>query len=454
MQSTLSLDHTSGRTEVAWSKGLLWIVVFSFALRAAVRLHSGEADFWANSYSFFFEMAESIANGKGIAFHGLATIFRVPLYPIVLAALTFGHKEFLPIVLFQALIGAGTVWCAALIARDLFGNAAAIVAGALTAIYPYYIVHDTALQETSLYAFFTALAVLLLMRARRNGSYLTAAFAGLSLGAALLTRANLGPFVALAPLWLLVGGGSSVASWQRRLGTCLLCAGVIALTYSPWLIRSYWITNSPTLGSEAGFFLWLGNNPYTFSHYPNESIDRSQDVALAELSPNDKAELEALRPNEAAVDNWFLKKGLDYMREHPWLTIASGVRKISAAFCLLPSPRHSFWPNLVYFSSYAPVLILGLYGMWAGRHNWREHLIFYALFASFIGVTAIYFGHTSYRAYLDVYLIVFAAGVLAQLWSKMLSNGRPAPAYLDDAGGTSQATTKVERSYPASAAQP
>lgn len=433
MLSAPSLDRTSGRTEAAWSKSLLWIAVFAFAIRAAVRLHSGATDFWANSYGFFFELAESIANGKGIAYHGAVTIFRVPLYPIVLAALTFGHKEFLPIVLFQSLIGAGTVWCAALIARDLFGNAAAIIAAALTAIYPYYVIHDTALQETSLYTFLAALAVLLLMRARRKGSYRTAAFAGLSLGAALLTRANLGPFVAVAPLWLLVSSASSFVPWQRRLGTCLLCAGVVALTYSPWLIRSYLITDSPTLGSETGFFLWLGNNPDTFSRYPNDSIDRSQEVALAALSPGDKAELDALRPNEAAVDNWFLKKGLNYMYEHPWLTIVGSVRKISAAFCLLPSPRHSFWPNLVYLFSYGPVMILGLWGMWAGRHDWREHLIFYALFASFIGITAIYFGHTSYRAYLDVYWIVFAAGALTQLWGKILSNGAWAPDHLDGA---------------------
>ena len=30
-------------------------------------------------------------------------------------------------------------------------------------------------------------------------------------------------------------------------------------------------------------------------------------------------------------------------------------------------------------------------------------------------MTAVFFGHTAYRAYLDVYLIVFAAGFLANL---------------------------------------
>src|ERR1700675_1080966 len=213
MLSNPRLDHTKGLTEVSRSKNLFWIVVFAFALRAAVRLHSGEADFWTNGYGFFFVIAKNIADGTGIALHGVSTIFRVPLYPIALAALTFGHKEFLPIVLFQALIGAGTVWCAALIARDLFGNAAAMVAAALTAIYPYYVVHDTALQETSLYTFLMALAVLLLVRVRRSGSVLTAAGAGLALGAAVLTRANLAPFALCAPLWLALFGGVKAVQW-------------------------------------------------------------------------------------------------------------------------------------------------------------------------------------------------------------------------------------------------
>jgi 4-amino-4-deoxy-L-arabinose transferase-like glycosyltransferase len=424
MISTPTTDLTEGRGEVAWSKTLLLsIAIVAFTLRAGVRWQLGEPDFWTNGYTFFFELAQNIAGGKGIAFNGEpATAFRVPLYPIFLAAVTFGHRGFLLIVLFQSLIGAGTVWCTALIARDMFGNAAAIIAALFTAIYPYYVVHDTALQETGLYTFLTVLAVLLLMRVRRNGSTSMAVCAGVTLGAAVLTRANLAPFAALAPLWLIVRPESNAVLWQRRILTCLLCAGTIALTVSPWLVRSYRLTGSPTLSTESGFFLWLGNNAYTFSHYPSESIDRSQDVALEALSPLEKAEIEALHPNEAAVDQLFLSKGLDYMREHPWQTVTNGFRKIGAGFCLLPSPRRSFWPNLLYFLSYGPVMILGLCGMWAGRRNWREHLIFYALFVSFIGVTAIYFGHTSYRVYLDVYWIVFAAGLLEQVWCKMLSS--------------------------------
>ena len=57
-------------------------------------------------------------------------------------------------------------------------------------------------------------------------------------------------------------------------------------------------------------------------------------------------------------------------------------------------------------------------GLWVSRRHWREHSIFYGQFVAFAAVTAVaavsavFFGHTSYRAYLDIYWIVFAAGVL------------------------------------------
>jgi hypothetical protein len=113
---------------------LLWTIIFAaFAARVAVRCYSGGEDFWVNGYAFFFNLAENIAAGKGFAFDdGPPTAVRVPMYAAFLAAVTFGHKVFLPVVLAQSLIGAGTVWCAALLAKEMFGSAAAITAAGIT----------------------------------------------------------------------------------------------------------------------------------------------------------------------------------------------------------------------------------------------------------------------------------------------------------------------------------
>src|SRR5262249_37571992 len=160
---------------------------------------------------------------------------------------------------------------------------------------------------------------------------------------------------------------------------------------SPWLVRSYRLTGSATLSAEAGIQLWSGNNPYTFSHYPYGSIDESAEAGFEALGPQEKAELKALGAN---VDQWFQRKGLEYIREDPWRMFGNGLRKIGAAFFWLPSPRKTFWPNLVYALSYGPVMILGSWGMWVRRRDWREDLIFYALFLSHAAVTAVFFGHT------------------------------------------------------------
>ena len=387
---------------------LISIVFLAFVVRVAVRGYLGGQYFWENGYTFFFALAKDIALGNGVL-----TASRVPLYPMFLAAVTFGHQVFLPVLVAQSLIGAGTVLCAGLIARELFGDAAAMIAAALTAFYPYYVVHDTALQETGLYTFLMTLAVLLLLYVRRSGSVLTAAAAGLMLGAAVLTRANLAPFALLAPLWLALAGGLNALPWQRRIKIAVVCAGAGMLTVTPWLTRVYHLTGSVALSTESGFFLWLGNNPYTFSYYPQESIDRSQAVALAARSTKDLNEVDARQHNEELLDEWYRKRALDYMRSHPRQTLENGFRKLAAAFGWLPSPRRSFWPSLAHVLSYGPVMILGLWGMWASRTHWLEHSIFYVQFLAFATVTAVFFGHTGYRAYLDVFWIVFAAGLLA-----------------------------------------
>src|SRR6266576_2425119 len=68
---------------------LLGIIFVAFAVRVAVRCYSGSVDFWANSYTFYFDIAQKIATGTGMSFwEGPLTAGRVPLYPTFLAAVT------------------------------------------------------------------------------------------------------------------------------------------------------------------------------------------------------------------------------------------------------------------------------------------------------------------------------------------------------------------------------
>jgi 4-amino-4-deoxy-L-arabinose transferase-like glycosyltransferase len=391
-------------------RAVYWFAALAFALRVVARLfYTGIVDFWIYGYGFFFELAQSIAQGLGFSVGGPPTAFRVPLYPILLAGLTLGHQAFWPIAIAQSVIGAAIAICAALLACRLydgqFGRRAAILSAAITAVYPYYVIHDTALQETSFYTLLTIAAMLVLQQAGRDGKLATGLLAGLVLGLDVLTRPTIAPFAMLAVVWLL---------WRRRTLAGVACALLLAATVSPWILRNAVEVGDPTLSTETGIEFWAGNSGFLFSHFPQESSDVSKTEATNSLTVKDHAELDPIASNEAASDHWYMHKGLAYISSHPRQTIVDGFHKIVVGFGWLPAPRRGLAMDLVEAFSYGPIMLLGLWGMWRHRAHWREDSLIYLLFATFMLVTAIFWAQTSHRAYLDVYWIVFAAGALAQ----------------------------------------
>ena len=168
--------------------------MIAFPLRLAWRINAGSDDFWTHGYSFFYVLSTNLAAGKGLGIVGGARALRMPLYPLFLALTTFAGKNYLLTIVPQALMGAGTVLLAYLIGKHLFGSSTGLLASLITALYPYYVVHDTALQETGMFTFLTALSVFLLLRARRSASLAHWILAGFALGAAVLTRQTLLPF--------------------------------------------------------------------------------------------------------------------------------------------------------------------------------------------------------------------------------------------------------------------
>jgi len=66
--------------------------------------------------------------------------------------------------------------------------------------------------------------------------------------------------------------------------------------------------------------------------------------------------------------------------------------------------------------------------MWLDRRRWRRNMPIYWLFLSFAAITAILWGHTSHRAYLDVYWIIYASAVLIGLLPVILKHSRPSNA--------------------------
>jgi 4-amino-4-deoxy-L-arabinose transferase-like glycosyltransferase len=386
-------------------------LTLAFLVRFGVRLASGEDDFWRNSYSVYYTLAQNIVSGNGFCFANTCA-WLPPLYPLFLTPSVLLGKDYLLVVVPQALLGAGTALCAFLLGQHIFNASVGIIACAIAAFYPYYVVHDTALQETGMITFCMALSVLLLLRASKLNGNTDWFLAGVALGAIPLIRASVAPAVVVGLLWCAVWGAPG--NYRERLRKSFVVLLAVASVTGPWLIRTYRLTGAPVLTSQTGMALWMGNNPETFSRYPVQSIDRSRDEAWLKLSPTDRADLERLENDENGRSNWFAHRALVYMRENPLLVFQGAFRKFDAAFSWRLNPFREPRAQAAYSVAYVPVAILGLLGIFLARRR-REVMLIGLLFIAFICVTSVFWAHTSHRSYLDVYLIVCAASVLERV---------------------------------------
>jgi 4-amino-4-deoxy-L-arabinose transferase-like glycosyltransferase len=387
---------------------LIVLLVAAVFTRVGARLIFGEEYFWVNSYFVYYELAENLILGKGLCLETTCA-FLPPLYPLFLTISVLAGKNWLLIIVPQALLGAGTALCAFLIGRQLFNATTGLLACAITAFYPYYVMHDTALQETGMITFLTALSVWLLMRTSKMDRNSDWFIAGLALGMIVLTRASAASIVGVALLWTAVWGARGSA-WKRSQKVSILLLATIVML-GPWLIETYRNTGRPVLNSQTGWALWVGNNPETFSFYPDRSIDRSADEASLKLAPADQAELDRLSNDEIATSDWFAHRALEYISASPWRFLKAAARKIEAGFSWRLNPVWEPLAQAAYAIGYVPVALLGIVGMFRAWRK-REVILVALLFISFVVVTAVFWSHTSHRSYLDVYWIIFAASVL------------------------------------------
>ena len=422
-------DLTARIGQYGFGRGLSAIVAAGVGMRLLLRALHGTANYHGEGYGFFFDLAANLAAGRGYQLaEGELTAFRVPGYPLFLLALTEGQWQPWLIITAQALLGGLTAIAAALIARDLFGSRAGLLAGAAAAFYPYYLWHDTALQETALVTCLTAWATLVLLRLARSGTLRLALLAGALLGAAVLTRETTLPFALLAPLW----AGRHVAR-LRGVRRGMVAAGailtVLGAGLTPWLVHTTNEYGEPVLGSEFGAALYAGTDPLLFSFYPDGSVDDSRAAIFARLPLAYAAQLAATDQPPLARDHLYRDWALERIAADPAGFAARSVRKVWIAFRPLPSPLHGMAENLAYVVIWVPLLLLGLAGLWSARAQWRRDLLIYAQFGAFIAITGVLWAQTAHRVFLDLYLMIYAAGFV----SRWIDRRRSGPELADQA---------------------
>ena len=166
----------------------------------------------------------------------IPTAFHPPLFSMLLAVSSlFGGTSFFAHKLAASLAGTGTVVVVGLVARQLAGNRAGLIAAGFAAAYPNLWVVDGILMPESLYGLSIAVVLLAAYRYRRAPRLRLAFATGVGIGLATLVRGEAVLLVPILALPLVLWADGDRARRVRQFGATLFA---VALVVAPWTLRN------------------------------------------------------------------------------------------------------------------------------------------------------------------------------------------------------------------------
>ncbi len=177
----------------------------------------------------------------------------------------------------QVGLGALTAGLYFLFARRAFDSrVVALLTGAFTAIYPFWIINTADLNDGVLASFLLALAVYFGVRAVQDNGPFASLLYGLTLAGLALVRAATLPYAFVALGWFLFRSRTVARGW--------LCALLAFLGFvnglAPWTVRNFQLYQEPVpVVDSTWLHLWIGNNEY--------ATGGPEDEAMLESAPAD-----------------------------------------------------------------------------------------------------------------------------------------------------------------------
>ena len=211
---------------------------------------------------YYDGLAQALAAGEGYTAGGVPTAYWPVGYPALLAVFyaLFGH-HYLPVLLFQSLLGAATAAALVPLGREFGTPAAGRAAGLIVALAPNQVAYAARLFPAVVAAFALVAIALLVLKTR---GFRGAACAGLATGAAAL----------VAPVMLIAVPAAIAADALRRLsvfkviGRGAVVAAVALAVVAPWTYRNWRVFGEfVPISTNGGVNLWIGNNPNATGAY-------------------------------------------------------------------------------------------------------------------------------------------------------------------------------------------
>ena len=206
----------------------------------------------------YFRVIGNFLGGQGLIVHGTMKAFRPPLFPLLASSAWWTGAGMAGVRGAQVVLSALTVLLIRRLGKRLFSPAAGTAAGAIAAIYPFFIYYTAFLLTETLFIFLVVLTVLLFVETAGEPSARRAWAAGACLGLAGLCRPAMELYLPCA-LVLLVTLRQPL---RLRLRKAFAAAAAFTIVLAPWVLRNAVVLRSFVPGTTmGGWVLWEGNNP-------------------------------------------------------------------------------------------------------------------------------------------------------------------------------------------------
>ena len=208
------------------------------------------------------ELGWRLATGQGyVDDDGRPTAYWPVGYPAWLAAvyLVWGHS-WLAAGVMNAVLGTVIVFLTYWLARQVVSTQQAILAAAIIAFLPSYVVAYTSnLRNETFYAVFVLLALITTVYAVRAPNWRTAISLGIVIGLGIYVRPTLLFFPSIFWVLLLLNSGLTPI---RAISLTVLTGCIVIVTISPWTVRNLVVMDGLILtATNGGKTFYLGNGP-------------------------------------------------------------------------------------------------------------------------------------------------------------------------------------------------
>lgn len=329
------------------------------------RLQLFNLSFVADDALLYLDLAQNLADGRGMTYQGRPTAYVGPGYPLFLAGLLRLGVDPVGVGLVQAMLGAFTAVLAGLTAGELARavalrkrdrRLAIVLAAFAAALYPHLVFWTGYVLTETLFVFLVAASLYTWLAAARRGAPRLALLAGLLAAVAALTRP---PFfaigLALLAFWIALVRRSGAAATRSLLLPALFAAG-LAAPLAAWTARNAVELGTPIVTTtESGYIFYQGNS--------RDATGGSRGYVDAK----DFVPLEAPSGDEVRRDAFYLERAVGDIVDDP----LAALRRLPAKVVNMWRPTYedaSPRNVVITMATYLPVLVFGLAGMgWLGR---------------------------------------------------------------------------------------